>query len=196
MSLFRKKLTSSQHKEILRFAHSFYSICSPCGEAFSKFQSQISPLYQICREALMRDIEPEGVSVLLVGEVQEACLQYAQFLTDVLRKYQNLGQPARWYPRGLRKACESRMVCLSGEMRYLEMAIKGIASPKPLAHEPRIGNDKLNLFVAGLNYMSFFEIRLKELPIYDLRSTELLLGVDLSFEDEKRIMEDADFESR
>ncbi|GEM_PF-4928378 len=107
------------------------------------------------------------------------------------KKYTNLKTPAKWYPKELRKAYDSWRVCLSAEMRYLQWAIKALEPPKPLAHEPRIGNDKLNIFCAGLNYLSFFEMRLRELPLYDFRSAELLLGIDLGFEEEKRIMKES-----
>lgn len=187
MSLFKKKLTLGQQEEVLKFAHNFYAICSPCREAFTEFQSQTSELYHICTESLERDIEPEGVNTL-VEKARVACKKYAQFLASTHDKYLNLKPPAKWYPKELRKVYDSWGVCLSGEMQCLQEAIKALQLPKPLAHEPRIGNDKLNLFIGGLNYLSFFEIRLRELPLYDLRSTELLLGIDLSFEDEKRIM--------
>lgn len=188
MSLFKRKLTREQQEEVLKFAHHFYSICSPCRRVFTKFQSRTSQLYHICREALQQDIEPEGVSTL-VEETRAACEEYAQFLASAHDKYTNLKPPAKWYPKELRKAYESWGVCLSGEKGYLQGAITALQPPKPLAHEPRIGNDKLNIFVGGLNYLAFFEVRLQQLPLYDVRSTELLLGIDLSFEDVKRITE-------
>ncbi len=190
MRLFRARLTPSQQEEVLKFAHRFYSICSPCRKAFTEFQSGTSQLYHICRESLQYDTEPEGVSTL-VETARTACEQYARFLVSTQIKYANLRPPAKWYPKELRKAYDSWRVCLSGEMGYLQGAIKALEPPKPLAHEPRIGNDKLNMFCGGLNYLSFFEMRLRELPLYDFRQTELLLGIDLSFEEEKRIMEES-----
>lgn len=188
MGLFKKKLTPEQQEEVLKFAYRFHSVCSPCREAFAEFQSRTSTLYHICREALDRETEPEGVSTL-VGAAQVACENYMQFLARSHEKYLNLKPSPKWYPKELRKVYDSWGVCLSGEVGYLQLPIQALQLPNPLAHEPRTRNDKLNLFVSGLDYLSFFEMRLRELPMYDLRSTELLLGIDLSFDDEKRIME-------
>jgi hypothetical protein len=190
MGLFKAKLIRSQQEEVLKFAGRFYSICSPCLKAFTEFQSGTSQLYHICIEALQQDTEPEGVSTLIEA-TRAACEQYAQFLASTHNKYTTLKPPAKWYPKKIRKAYDSWGVCLSGEMKFLQGVIGALQPPKPLAHEPRIGNDKLNMFVGGLNYLSFFEIRLRQLPLYDFRSTELLLGIDLSFEEEKRIMEES-----
>jgi hypothetical protein len=123
-----------------------------------------------------------------VEEAQVACKQYTQFLTRTHDKYLNLKPPAKWYPKKLRKVYDSWGLYLLGEVKYLEGVTEALQPPKPLAHEPEIGNDKLNVFVSDFNILSHFETRLRELPQYDLRSTELLLGIDLSYEDEKRII--------
>lgn len=186
MSLFKRKLTREQQEEVLEFAHNFHMICSPCQGAFTEFQSRTSHLYQICRAALQQDVEPDGVSAL-VAEVLPACDQYARLLASVHERYASLRPPAKWYPKELRRTHDSWGVCLSGERKYLELVIEALQPPRPLAHEPRIGNDKLGLFIGGLNYLSLFEMRLRELLPHDVRSTALLLGIDLSFEDVERI---------
>jgi hypothetical protein len=187
MSLFKRKLTPWQQEEVLKFAHDFYSICSPCQEAFTEFASHIGDLYHICKESLQRNAKLEGVDYMVI-KAREASVKYAEFLVSTYDKYLNLKKPAKWYPKELRKVYDTWGVCLHGEIEYLRCAvIYGLQLPKPLEHQPEVGNDKLNLFVSGVNYVSFFETRLRQSPLYDVRSTELLLGIDLSFEDVKRI---------
>lgn len=187
ISLFKKKLTPDQQEEILKFAHNFFHICHPCRAAFDEFQSHTGQLYRTSRESLQKDVEPEGVNSL-IEEARVAVKQYTHFLTSTHDKYLSLKPPAKWYPKELRKVYDSWGVNLSGEVGYLAYVTKALQPPKPLAHEPQIGNSQLNVFVQGLNYLSFFETMLRRLRQYDVRSTELLLGIDLSHEDRERII--------
>jgi hypothetical protein len=155
MRLFKRKLTTDQQKEILKFANNFYSICSPCREAYDELHSCTAELYYICKEALQQDIEPEGVDTL-IENAQEACEKYAMFLANTYDRYLNVSSPAKWYPKKLRKAYDSWGVCLHGQIAYLNAAKNALQPPKPLAHEPRISNDKLKerLTIAILGFSS------------------------------------------
>jgi hypothetical protein len=186
MLLFKKKLTREQQEEILKFAHNFYHICAPCRKAFDELHSHTSQLYKICKAALQRDVEPEGVDTL-IEEARVACEQYTQFLTSTHDKYRSINPPAKWYPKELREVYDSWGVGLEGELGYLEGVTKALQPPKPLSHDPQIGSN-LNLFVQSLNYVAYFETTLRKLRQYDMRSTELLLGIDLSYEEQEGII--------
>jgi len=184
--LFRRKYTRTQQEEVLKFAHRFYSACSPYREASAKFLPCTSQLRKVCLDAKLQDTEPEGVNAL-IEETRVACEEYAQFLARTHDKYANLKAPAKWYPKKLRKAYQSWGVCLSGEITYLQWVVGALQPPKPLARE--LGHDKLNIFVQGLNLVAFYENKLRDEPLYGVASAELLLGTDLSPEELQNIIE-------
>lgn len=160
MGLFSKKLTPTQEAEVQEYATKLYEACKPCIEEVSQMQSDTIVLYRICKRALQegRDlVEIEPNVDTLIEEARRALQAYSKSVTDAHTKLLALKPPSDWYPKVLRKAPDSLLnTYYGGALFWLKGAIDALQPPEPLKHDPEHGNDKLNVFVTGLNYTAFF----------------------------------------
>lgn len=65
-------------------------------------------------------------------------------------------KPASWYPKKYKKVHDSWVSYFESILQFLDTAIGALQSPEPLKHDPRHGNDRLNIFVWALNSVAMF----------------------------------------
>jgi len=186
MGLFSKKLTSEQERELEGFSKTLASIQHEYEEATRTLFTNAKDLYGICRLALQenRDLRAKeyltemagdyrhpswSVSVSaderpldpidtasLIGIAGETIQKYNEDMTQLQRQISSM-EIADWYPKKYKKACDTWDLHLKAILQYLEiMVIRGLKQPESLKHDPEHGNDKLNGFVAGLDYIARF----------------------------------------
>lgn len=185
MGFFSKKLTSGQEKELAEFSKTLASIQHEYDAATRALVTNTEDLYGICRLALQenRDLSAKeyltefagdyrhprwSVSVSanekplepidtasLIGVAGDAIQKYNEDMTRLQGQISSI-QIASWYPKKYKKAYDSWALQLKGTLQSLGKAIRGLKQPEPLKHDPEHSNDKLNLFVAGLNDIAMF----------------------------------------
>lgn len=151
MGLFSEKLSKEQKNETHEYAVKIIENCRPYLSTFSNKHSDCVDLYRICKQALQKGQSPSGVDELVI-KAMNAVKEMHKALTDANTQMLTIRPPQAWYPKLLREAPETIFnTYFSGSRSFLEMAMKGLEQPDPLIHDPEHGNDKLNMFVSGLN---------------------------------------------
>lgn len=136
-------------------------------------------LYYICRQALLedRDLSSEEYAVepvragsgrlhyarrdpeaivdigALIGEVGYAIQSCRLGVIDEQAKVLSC-KPFSWWPRECRRTHESWRLYFELMLQHVDIALEGLKPPESLKHDPKHGNDKLNMFVQGLNEMA------------------------------------------
>jgi hypothetical protein len=156
MGVFSEKLSKEQKDETREYAVKIIESCRPYLYTFSNKHSDCVDLYQICKQALQKDQRPSGVDDL-IKKAMNALKEMHKALSDAHAQMLTLRPPQGWYPKVLREAPETVFnTYFSGSQSFLEMAMRALEQPDPLIHDPVHGNDKLNMFVSGLNTVAFF----------------------------------------
>lgn len=198
MGLFSKKLTSEQQRELEGFSKTLASIQHEYEEAMRPLLTNTKDLYGICRLALQenrdlrakeyltemagdyrhpswlvsvtadeRPLEPIDTASL-IGIAGETIQKYNEDMTQLQRQISSI-EIADWYPKKYKEACDTWALHLKAILKYLEiMLIPSLKQPESLKHDPEHSNDKLNLFVGGLDYIAGFHNRLGTILPTDL----------------------------
>lgn len=183
MGLFLKKLSYTQKAELGEYSRTLHILHQQCEQAFSNMLNGTKDLMAICDQTLQedRDLGPSefliesaigfgirktvqhvrrvpettiDITSLIEGS-KEALDTYSSFLRDMHAKALSL-KPANWYPKKYKKVYDSWDSYFKLRLQFLETAIGVLQPPEPLKHDPRHGNDKLNLFVYALNSIAMF----------------------------------------
>ena len=184
MGLFSRRLTSTQEGELEEFSRTLEIVRQQYEEAFSQMLNNTKDLVTICNQALKEDRNlapaefmldstvvgfgmrktvhhtrrvPEQTvdTARLIGDNKEALNTYSSFLRDMQGKLLSR-KPASWYPKKYKKVHDSWVSCLETISQFLDTAIGALQPPVPLKHDPRHGNDRLNVFVWALNSIAMF----------------------------------------
>ena len=181
MGLFSKKLTSAQEKELLEFQNALSVARWQCEEALWNTNKQISNLHGICLRALQedrdlrseehllvtghitwtrqpRDYQPSNPPQIvdtgvLIGEARKAIESYRDLMAHIGSEVMS-NTPSSWYPRKYRNAHDSFSTYFLGVLPWAESVIRALKPPEPLKHDAKHGEDKLNVFVQGLNLIA------------------------------------------
>lgn len=184
MGFFSRKLTSTQEAELEDFSRTLHTVRQQCEQAFSEMLNNTKDLVAICDQALKedRDLAPAeflldlaivgfgirkavhhscrvpeqtvDMTRLIEGN-KEALNTYSSFLRDMQAEVLAL-KPASWYPKKYKKVHDSWVSYFESILQFLDTAIGALQSPEPLKHDPRHGNDRLNIFVWALNSIAMF----------------------------------------
>ena len=156
MGLFSEKLTKEQRDETREYAVTIIENCRPYLATFSRKHADCVDLYRICKQSLSNGQSPDGVDELVI-KAMNAITEMQKALIDADTQMLTIKPPQAWYPKVIREAPEKIInTYFSGSRNFLDFAVKGLGQPDPLIHDPVHGNDKLNVFVSGLNYVASF----------------------------------------
>jgi hypothetical protein len=173
---FSKKLTSTQKAEVQEFASTLRTVRQQCEQALLDMESKTVDLSRICGQALEEDrdlgkteylLDAVGHSILrphyvhrvpeetadtgaLIEKAKEAIQVFRDSQTDMQTRILS-HKPASWYPKKYRKAHDSLAFYFESSLRHVTIATGALQPPQPLKHDPRHGNDKLNLFTYALS---------------------------------------------
>lgn len=184
MGFFSKRLTSTQEGELEEFSRTLEIVRQQCEEAFSQMLNNTKDLVAICDQALKEDRNLAPAEFMLDSTVvgagirktvyhtrrvpeqtvdtakliegnKEALNTYSSFLRDMQGKLLSR-KPASWYPKKYKKVHDSWVSYFDTILKFLDTAIGALQPPEPLKHDPRHGNDRLNVFVWALNSIAMF----------------------------------------
>jgi hypothetical protein len=184
VGFFSRKLTSTQEAELEDFSRTLQTLRQQCEEAFTKMLNNTKDLVAICDQALKEDRDLAPAEFLLDSTVvgfgirktahhthrvpeqtvdttrliesnKEALNRYSSFLRDTQGKVLAL-KPASWYPKKYKKVHDSWVLYFESILQFLDTAIGALQPPERLKHDPRRGNDRLNVFVWALNSIAMF----------------------------------------
>ena len=184
VGLFSRELSPAQEGELGDFSRALEIMRQQCEDAFSQMLNNTKDLVAVCDQALKEDrnlapaefmldstVIGSGISkavhhtrripeqtvdtARLIEHNKEMLNTYSSFLNDTQGKLLSR-KPASWYPKKYKKVHDSWVSYFETMLQLVNTAIGALQPPEQLKHDPKHGNDRLNVFVWALNSIAMF----------------------------------------